>query len=363
MAIGDEIRPNPFGRTTPEASDLQAVLQQLVAGGVEDAVVEVSSHALALDRVAGCRFDAAVFTNLAPEHLDFHQTMEAYAEAKSRLFSMLDQPTSKAWSRMGVVNADDPASITMVGASPAAIVSYGIDSPADITARDLRIEPTGTRFTLVTPLGEADVHGRFLGRHNVSNWLAAAAVGLGWQIDLEPIVEAMETAALPPGRLQRVSQGQPFEVFVDFAHTPQAMTATLATLREITRERGRIYLVFGLAGQRDAHNRPVMGEIAARDSDFFIISTDDPIDEAPEEIARQIAAGATAAGAIQGRDFLVELDRRQAIRAAFERAAAGDVVLLAGKGHENRMLIGDRAEPWSDVEVAEQLLASEGHGR
>jgi UDP-N-acetylmuramoyl-L-alanyl-D-glutamate--2,6-diaminopimelate ligase len=361
MALGSEIRPNPFGRTTPEASDLQDALQQLVEAGVEDAVVEVSSHALALDRVVGCSFDAAVFTNLAPEHLDFHGTMKAYAEAKAQLFAMLDQPTQKTWSRMGVVNADDPASLVMVGASPVAIVSYALETPADVMAIDLDLKPDRTAFTLHTPIGDERVRTQFVGRHNVYNWLAAAAVGMGWGIDLEAIVEAAESTEPPPGRLQRIEKGQPFAVVVDFAHTPQAMDATLRTLRE--NPRGRLYLLFGMAGQRDPRNRPVMGELAARGTDFFVITSDDPLDEDPAELAEQVAAGARSAGATEGADYTVELDRRAAMRMLFNRAASGDTVVLAGKGHENRMLVGNRAEPWSDAGVAAELLAEMGYSR
>lgn len=359
MGLGDEIRPNPFGRTTPEPMDLQDGLRQLVEAGVEDAVVEVSSHALALDRVAGTSFDAAVFTNLAPEHLDFHGTMEAYAEAKARLFALLDSPTSKRWSRMGVVNADDPASLTMVAASPAAIVSYAIESPADVRASDLSLRADSTRFTLQTPIGEETVTIRMAGRHNVYNWLAAASVGLGWGIDLETIAEAAETTAAPPGRLQAIDAGQPFRVVVDFAHTPQAMAATLQTLRETTR--GRLYLAFGMAGQRDASNRPRMGALAARGTDFFVVTTDDPINEDPADIAGQVIAGARDNGAVEGRDFMIELDRRAAIRALVLRAGDGDTVLVAGKGHESRMLIGDRSEPWNDAEVVRELLHELGY--
>ncbi|MBI4212757.1 MAG: UDP-N-acetylmuramoyl-L-alanyl-D-glutamate--2,6-diaminopimelate ligase [Chloroflexi bacterium] len=359
MAIADVIFPNPFERTTPEASDLQEALANLVGGAVEDVVVEVSSHALALERVAGCAFDAAVFTNLAPEHLDFHGTMEAYAETKARLFASLDSPTAKRWSRMGVVNADDPASVTMVASSPAGIVSYAVDAPADVRAEKIRLGPDSTSFNLVTPIGEVSVWTPLRGRHNVYNFLAAAAVGLGWGVGLEAIAQAAEAASLPPGRLQRVDRGQPFEVIVDFAHTPQALGATLATLRDWTS--GRLYLVFGMAGRRDARNRPLMGRVAAQGADFFFISLDDPIDEDPVQIAREVGAGAQAAGAIEGTGYAVQLDRRIAIQSALKLARPGDTVVLAGKGHEARMLIGDRSEPWSDLGVVTELLAQLGY--
>lgn len=360
IAIGDVVRPNPYGRTTPEASDLQEALRELVAAGVEDAVLEVSSHALALDRVSGCTFDAAVFTNLAPEHLDFHGTMEAYAEAKARLFGMLDSPTVKYWSRMGIVNADDPYSFTMIGASPVGIVSYGLDTPSDVMAVNLNLLPDRTQFKLVTPLGEWEIVSRLRGRHNVYNWLAAAALALGWNIDLERVAEAAEHTSAPPGRLQDIVCGQPFRVVVDFAHTPQALAATLGTLQGLGS--GRLYLVFGMAGQRDARNRPEMGRLAADGTHFFIISTDDPIDEDPAEIADQIAIGAQVVGAQEDIDYAVELDRRLAIQTLLKRARPGDTVLLAGKGHEDRMLIGDRSVPWSDVQVASEILAELGFG-
>ncbi len=359
LRIGDEILPNPYGLTTPEATDIQETLARFVAAGVEDAVIEVSSHALAMDRVRGCTFDAAVFTNLAPEHLDFHGSMETYAAAKARLFEMLDSPTPKRYSRMGVVNVDDPHSWVMAASCPAAIVSYGLDNVADVSATHVELGLGRTRFRLVTPIDELEIETRFTGRHNVSNWLAAAAVALGWGVDLQAVRLAAETTDPPPGRLQTIRRGQPFEVIVDFAHTPQALETTLATLRGFGE--GRLLLVFGMAGGRDAANRPRMGAIAARETDFFVISTDDPGHEDPVAIAAAVAAGARDAGAAEGDRFIVELDRREAIRTVFEKAGPGDIVLLAGKGHEQRMRRGDHDEPWSDRQAAEELLAEIGY--
>jgi UDP-N-acetylmuramoyl-L-alanyl-D-glutamate--2,6-diaminopimelate ligase len=359
VRIGGVIEANPFGHTTPEAPDIQEILARFVKAGVEDAVIEVSSHALVLDRVRACSFDAAVFTNLSAEHLNFHGSMEEYGAAKARLFEMLDTPSGKQWLRMGVVNADDPASVTMASASPAGVVSYALDNPADVTARRIELGLSGSRFRLITPVGEVGVETRLVGRHNVSNWLAAAAVALGWGIDLDVVAEAAATASPPPGRMQRVQAGAPFEVVVDFAHTPQALSVTLDALRTFTE--GRLLLVFGMAGGRDPANRPRMGELAANKADFFVISTDDPIREDPAEIAAAVAAGAREAGAVQGEKFVIELDRRKAIDLVMSRAVAGDVVLLAGKGHEQRMLVGDHAEPWSDVEVVRAILTSLGH--
>ena len=360
VRIGDESIYNPFGHTTPEAPEIQETLSRMVAAGVEDAVLEVSSHALALHRVQGCTFDAGVFTNLAPEHLNFHGTLDEYMAAKAHLFEMLDAPTAKRWTRMGVVNADDPASMAMVAASPAGIVSYALQTPADVTAERLELGIGGSRFTLVTPIGKLPITTQLVGRHNVYNWLAAASVALGWNIDLEAVALAAATAEAPPGRLQRVRRGQPFEVIVDFAHTPQALQTTLATVRSFCD--GQLYLLFGMPGGRDPANRPRMGELAARHADYFVISTDDPLHEDPAEIAEQIVTGARAAGAVEGRDFNVELDRRTAIASLLTRARPGDAVLLAAKGHERRQLIGDKAEPWSDVDAVADLLRAMGHG-
>lgn len=359
VRIGQEIVRNPFGHTTPEAPEIQETLARMVAAGVEDAVLEVSSHALALDRVTGCTFDAAVFTNLAPEHLNFHGTVEQYTAAKAQLFAMLDSRTDKQWSRMGVVNADDPASMVMAGSSPAGIVSYALNTPADVTADRIELGIGGSRFTLVTPLGEVPMSTRLVGRHNVYNWLAAAAVALGWGIDLAAVAEAAATAEAPPGRLQRVRRGQPFEVIVDFAHTPQALESTLTTLRAFCD--GRLYAVFGMAGGRDRANRPRMGAVAAQYADYFVVSTDDPVHEDPADIAEQIISGARVAGAVEGVSFNVDLDRRSAIQSLLARAEPGDVVLLAAKGHEQRQLIGERAEPWSDLGASAELLAEMGY--
>jgi UDP-N-acetylmuramoyl-L-alanyl-D-glutamate--2,6-diaminopimelate ligase len=367
VRIGDEHIPNPFGHTTPEASDVHDLLARMVANGVEDVVLEVSSHALALDRVRGVTFDVAVFTNLAAEHLNFHGTMEAYAEAKAELFAMLDSPTEKTHLRFGVVNADDAASTTMVTASPAGIVSYAVTYPADVRAVDLELSLDRTRFTLATPIDELEIETRFVGRHNVYNWLAATSVALGLGIDLAAVVEAAATVEPPPGRLQRIQQGQPFEVVVDFAHTPQALETTLQALRDLAppssvlSPQSSVLLVFGMAGGRDAANRPRMGQIAAQHATFFVVSMDDPMGEDPSQIAAEVAEGARSAGAVEGRDFLVELDRRAAIEQVLRRAQPGDVVLLVGKGHEQRMLVGGRAEPWNDADAARQILATLGY--
>ena len=359
VKVGPEPRPNDLRHTTPEADRVQAVLAEMVAGGVACAILEVSSHALALDRVRGCAFDAAVFTNLSPEHLNFHGTMEAYLAAKARLFEMLGESSSKPWPRFGVVNADDPVSPAIRERSPVPVVSFGLRPGADVTARDVQRDSRGARFVLVTPRGETAVTTHLLGAFNVLNWLGAAATAL--ELGATPADVAAAAAELPPvdGRMERVDRGQPFLVVVDFSHTPQALENALLTLRPHTA--GRLTVVFGHAGERDPANRPAMGAVAAELADFFILSSDDPLHEDPAEIAEQIAAGARQRGKRRGRDFEIVVDRAAAIRALLSRARAGDTVLLAGKGHERRMLVGDQRLPWSDLAEAERGLGELGY--
>ena len=359
VKVGPEPRPNDLHHTTPEADRVQAVLAEMVAGGVEYGILEVSSHALALDRVRGCAFDTAVFTNLSPEHLNFHGTLEGYLQAKARLFEMLGEPSFKPWPRFGVVNAGDPASRTIRARCPVRVVSFGLVADADVTARDVHLDAHGARFVLVTPRGETAVTTRLLGAFNVLNWLAAAATAL--ELGAEPEHVAAVAAELPPvdGRMERVDRGQPFLVVVDFSHTPQALENALLTLRPHTP--GRLMVVFGHAGERDPANRPAMGAVAAELADFFILSSDDPLHEDPAQIAGQIAAGARERDRRPGRDFEIVVDRAEAVRALLRRARPGDTVLLAGKGHERRMLVGDARLPWSDRAEAERGLAELGY--
>ncbi|MCC6177895.1 MAG: UDP-N-acetylmuramoyl-L-alanyl-D-glutamate--2,6-diaminopimelate ligase [Chloroflexi bacterium] len=371
VKIGDVLRSNDLHHTTPEADRVQEVLAEMVRAGVETALLEVSSHALALDRVRGCDIDTAIFTNLSPEHLNFHGTMGEYAEAKARLFAMLGQPSHKSWPRFGVLNADDPYSEVMRRACRAPVLWYGLDGvdattgashrTPDVLAREIRLDEQGAAFTLVTPSETARIRTRLLGRFNVSNWLAAATAALGLGATVQHVAEAAAVLPPVPGRMERIDRGQPFLVVVDFAHTPQALENALRTLRPHTA--GALMVVFGHAGERDPASRPAMGRIAADLSDFFILSMDDPIHEDPTEIAQTIAAGATARGRTLGADFAIDVDRASAIRALVRRARPGDTILLAGKGHEPRMLIGDERVPWSDRGEASRALAERGYDR
>jgi UDP-N-acetylmuramoyl-L-alanyl-D-glutamate--2,6-diaminopimelate ligase len=314
--------------------------------GLDVAIVETSSHALSLERVRGVRFKVGIFTNLSPEHINFHGSFEAYLSAKQVLFERLPP------DGLAVLNADDPNHEAMRAATPARVLTYGLDHGADFIATDLYLGPDGTSFALY-PSGRL-IETNLVGRFNVSNWLAAYAAATFLGATPEDLERAASLQRPVPGRMNLVSRGQPFVVVVDFAHTPQALDKALDTVRSLVS--GRILLAFGLAGGRDAGNRPVMGALAARKSDYFAITTDDPGHEDPAKIADEIASGARPVSD----HFVVELDRRNAIRLLFERARPGDAVLLAGKGHEQRMVVGDQKLPWNDICVAEDVLGDLG---
>lgn len=344
--IGPEVRANAADHTTPEAPIVQRTLAEMRAATCDVAIVETSSHALALDRVRGVDYRVGIFTNLSPEHINFHGSFEAYLAAKRRLFERLPADGH------AVLNADDAGFEAMRGATRAHVLTYGLERPADFTARDLQLGARGTRFTLLP--GELTIETRLVGRFNVANWLAAYAAATVFGATADDLLRAALAQAPVPGRMNLVDAGQPFAVVVDFAHTPQALEKALDTVRSLVD--GQLMLAFGLAGGRDDANRPVMGALAARKTDFFVITTDDPGHEDPAVIAAQIARGARQVGD----HFTVELDRRAAIKRLFARAHAGDAVLLAGKGHEQRMVVGDQKLPWNDTCAASEVLAELG---
>ena len=354
VKVGDRTWRNDTQHTTPEPVEVQGLLRQMVDEGIDYAVVESSSHALALDRLHHCEFDAAVFTNLSPEHLNFHGSMDGYRRDKMKLFALLDRASPKGVEKVAVLNADDPHSSWFAESTRSRVVWYGIEGAATVRAANVQLLPTGSRFVLVTPCGSMEVESRLAGRFNVYNWLAAAATAVSQGASLEQIRQAMALAEAAPGRMQRIDGGQPFAVVVDFAHTPQALQTVLGTLRPITP--GRLFVLFGMAGERDPGNRPEMGRVAARMADFGFFTVDDPRFEDPMEIAEQVAQGARAEGWQEGRHYLKIADREEAIRDAFRRARPGDTVLLAGKGHETRQVIGAQLVPWNDAEAAQRIL-------
>ncbi|WP_249009366.1 UDP-N-acetylmuramoyl-L-alanyl-D-glutamate--2,6-diaminopimelate ligase [Conexibacter sp. DBS9H8] len=334
-------------RTTPEAVDLQQSFREMVSAGDRAAAIEVSSHALDLHRVDGVHFTAAVFTNLTQDHLDFHQTMEAYFQAKRRLFS-------EHAPEVAIFNLDDPYGVRL--AAEFGGITFAIDNPrADVRADHIDSDIHGTRFTLRTPEGEEELRSPLRGRFNVANVLAALAAAHSQGVPLSVSRRAIASAGQVPGRFQTVDAGQPFAVIVDYAHTPDSLHNVLLTARALTT--GRVHVVFGCGGDRDRGKRPLMGEIAVREADHVIITSDNPRSEDPAEIIAEIVAP------IPGRAE-VEVDRARAIHSAIASAEAGDIVLIAGKGHEQgQEFAGGRKLPFDDLAVAREALgAVQRHG-
>jgi UDP-N-acetylmuramoyl-L-alanyl-D-glutamate--2,6-diaminopimelate ligase len=348
--VGAETRE--AARTTPEASDVQALLREMISRGNRSCVMEVSSHALALKRVDGTRFAAAVFTNLTRDHLDFHADMESYFAAKRRLFEMLpaDSP--------GVINADD-ARAAALAAACARPLTYGIQKPADVRPEQLAMDLTGVRFEAATPAGVVSVRSQLVGRPNVYNLLAATAAACAIGVPADAIGAGLSELSGVPGRFEVVSAPQDdVTVVVDYAHTDDALRNLLETARPLTR--GRLVTVFGCGGDRDRTKRPLMGMVAARLSDVVVITSDNPRSEDPaaiiDEIKRGIPAGeAAASGRVP--DVMAIVDRAEAIERAVSGARAGDVVLVAGKGHEKTQHIGARVLAFDDAEVSRAALA------
>ena len=348
--VGDE--QLPAGQTTPEALDIQSMLARMVGAGVRGVAMEVSSHALALSRVDGLAFDVAVFTNLTQDHLDFHGTLDAYRQAKRRLFELL--AASPKPSRTAVVNADDPAGRSMVDGLDVPVLAFGVGAGADVRAVEHESALDGIRMTVDTPRGRMRLTSPLIGGHNVMNLLGAVSTGLTLGLEPEAIARALASVAGVPGRFEQVRAGQPFLVVVDYAHTPDALERVLETARKLTR--GRLGGVFGCGGDRDRGTRPIMGGIAARLADHAWVTSDNPRTEGPEAIIDEVIVGVRAVPGGASRHAR-QADRREAIRAALGWARAGDTVVIAGKGHETYQIVGADVLPFDDREVAREILA------
>jgi UDP-N-acetylmuramoyl-L-alanyl-D-glutamate--2,6-diaminopimelate ligase len=348
---------NSTRQSTLEALDIQQFLRRLLDEHVTHAVIEATSHGLELQRVRGCAFDIGVVTNVTHEHLDFHKTLENYRRAKARLFEMLDPTRDKGLhvSPVAILNQDDTSYEILKPYCRVPILSYGIDTPAMVRAVDLHLDAEQTRFRVLLPDGEIEIVTHLMGRFNVSNCLAAISVAYSLGINPALIAETLARVQGVTGRMERIDEGQPFTVIVDYAHTPDSLEKVLSILRPLTK--GKLMVVFGSAGERDRQKRPIMGKIAAQKADFFVITDEDPRDEDRLRILQEIAEGARSMGKREGEDFLCVADRREAIAAAFARADKGDTILLAGKGHEQSIIIGTTKVPWDDRRVAREQLA------
>jgi UDP-N-acetylmuramoyl-L-alanyl-D-glutamate--2,6-diaminopimelate ligase len=345
-------RSLPSDLTTPAPPRLQQLLEEMRRSGCTHAMMEVSSHALDQDRVAGIEFQTAVFTNLSREHLDYHVSWDEYREAKGRLFRDLHLGAGDPQAKRAILNLEDPLSAHYRAQIRTPVITYGFSPEADLSAADLRSDESGSAFRLVGRSGSWPARLRLLGRHNVLNALAAVAVAEASGIDPAAALSALEKVENIPGRLERIEAGQPFAVLVDFAHTPDALENALATLREL--RRGRLICVFGCGGDRDRGKRPLMGAAAARAADAVIVTSDNPRGEDPAQIVREILSGVSGSG----RTAEAVLDRREAIERALSLARPGDTVLIAGKGHERRQIFRDRIIPFDDREVAREIIFS-----
>ncbi len=377
---------NDTRQSTPEAPEVQAMLREMADAGCDYAVLESTSHALSArwNRLGGAQFDVALLTNVTHEHLDFHGTVEQYRRDKARLFEMLGERQELGTEnqepnglepvlgsrfsvlkgrKVAIVNADDPHHRMFLDAAPAGAqrLTYGVASPADVRASEVVASQHGLRFRVASPWGERELNLRLTGDFNVSNALAALTVGLAEGVPLDAAAAALEAIPGVRGRMERIEQGQPFTVLVDYAHTPGAFEKLMSIVRPLTG--GQLIAVFGSAGERDREKRAIQGQVAARYCDFIVLTDEDPRLEDRHAIIDEIAAGVERAR----RDVPAERlyaripDRAAAIRAAFERARPGDIVLLLGKGHEGCIIYGTEQVPWDEPGAARAALQEIGY--
>jgi UDP-N-acetylmuramoyl-L-alanyl-D-glutamate--2,6-diaminopimelate ligase len=338
--------------TTPESLELHRFLAHVVQEGGTHAVLEASSHALAMDRLWGCPFAVAIFTNLTRDHLDYHKTFEEYFAAKQRLF----EGTGAGAPKIGVINADDAYGKRLAGLA-ARTLTYGLESAAEITTGKPTYTFSGMKLTAETPIGKFDIQSSLVGRINVYNILAAIGAGVGLELSPGVIAAGIADLSAVPGRFERIDLGQPFQVVVDYAHTDDALRNLLATAKEL-HATGRIITLFGCGGDRDRAKRPLMGEAAGRASDIVVLTSDNPRSEDPLLIINDAIVGLQRTNT----KFLVEPDRERAIAIALDQARPGDIVLLAGKGHENQQVLRDRTIDFDDRDVARRVLRQNGYG-
>jgi UDP-N-acetylmuramoyl-L-alanyl-D-glutamate--2,6-diaminopimelate ligase len=344
---------NASHMTTLEAPDVQAQLARIRDAGARYAVVEASSHGLDMHRVDECEFDVGVFTNLTSDHLDYHGTLEAYRDAKAKLFRMLDAAVDKGVTKAAVLNADDPASRYMASCTGRRQIWYGLRGEAGVRGLDIMADGFGSRFTVSHGAENVAVRTRLLGEYNVANCLAAVAVAVSQGAAVPDAARALESFPGVPGRMELIEAGRPFRVVVDIASTEQAMRNVLSMLRPLTP--GRLVVLFGAAGERDVERRHGLARAVAQYADAAVIANEDPRSEDPEAIIDEIATALAAAGFDESRIARIA-DRRTAMAAAFESRGEGDTVLLAGKGTEQSIVIGTTHHPWDERAVARELL-------
>jgi UDP-N-acetylmuramoyl-L-alanyl-D-glutamate--2,6-diaminopimelate ligase len=341
----------PAPNTTPESVDLQGFLAEIRDAGGKVAVLEASSHSLTMDRLWGLHFSAAVFTNLTREHMDYHKTFEDYFAAKKILFT----GTGAGAPDTAIINIDDDYGKQLLGLAKKT-VTYGLESGADITTKKFQLTFNGLAFTAQTPNGKIQITSSLVGRINVYNILAAIGAALALGLSNETIEAGIRNLESVSGRFQRIDEGQPYLVIVDYAHTDDALESLIRTARELN-PKGRIITLFGCGGSKDRTKRPVMGEVTGRLSDLTILSSDNPRQEDPLKIISDIIVGVQKTSG----KYVIEPDREKAIGLAMDEARAGDIVLLAGKGHENYQILADRTLEFDDREMARRALIQRGY--
>lgn len=334
----------PATNTTPGPIELHNFMNEMVQNSIDYAVLEVSSHSLDQRRVEGIKFLVAIFTNLTGEHLDYHRTLDEYFNAKAKLFEGLDRDSH------AVINLDDEWGIKLLKRSKGKITAYGIKSDAQFRASKIDLSLSGAKFAVDTPRGRLDVNTRLIGLHNVYNITASIAASFCLEFPLDSIKRGVENLISVPGRLEPIDCGQPFKVFVDYAHTDDALYNVLSTLKPLISK--KIIIVFGCGGERDRTKRPRMGRVASRLADFVIVTSDNPRGEEPQTIAQEIVAG------IETKDYLVMLNREEAIEEALSKAKEGDCVLIAGKGHETYQVLKNTTIALDDREITRKILCS-----
>ncbi len=339
--------------TTPESADLQQMFAEIRDSGGTHVVLEASSHALAMERLWGCHFGVAIFTNLTRDHLDYHKTFEDYFAAKKILF----EGTGAGAPGIGVINVDDPYAAQLTGLARRTL-TYGLKGAPEVTARKFALSFDGLEFVANTPVGNVAVRSALVGRFNVYNILAAIGAGIGLNVAKSQIEDGIAKLQSVPGRFQRIDEGQPFLVVVDYAHTDDALRNLITTARELGPS-SRIITVFGAGGERDRSKRPLMGEAAGLLSDLVVLTSDNPRSEDPLRIINDVVVGLQKSNA----KYRIEPDREQAIAAAVEEARPGDIVLLAGKGHETYQVLRDGAIDFDDREKVRGILRSKGYSK